>query len=75
MFAVYKKIISPESSPVLSPASPNLAPMTNANNATNDTNDTNDNNNGAMESLSLCNYCCSPRNKLKKDDAPTVQDP
>ena len=72
MFAVYKKIISPESSPVLCPASPNLAPMTNVNNATNGTND---NNNGAMESLSLCNYCCSPRNKLKKDDAPKVQDP
>ena len=31
----------------------------------------------AMESLSLCNYCCSPRNKLKKDDAPApaVQHP
>ena len=80
MFAVYKKIISPESSPVLGPASPNLAPMTNANNATNTNNtnnDTNDKNNGAMESLSLCNYCCSPRNKLKKDDAPApaVQHP
>ena len=75
MFAVYKKIISPESSPVLGPASPNLAPMTNgvnANNANNANNATN-----AMESLSLCNYCCSPRNKLKKDDAPApaVQHP
>ena len=71
MFAVYKKIISPESSPVLGPASPNLAPMTNgvnANNANNANNATN-----AMESLSLCNYCCSPRTKQKHDkhdDAP-----
>jgi len=89
MFAVYKKIISPESSPVLGPASPNLAPMTNgvnannatnannANNATNANNAnnaTNANNNGYMESLSLCNYCCSPRIKMKKvDDA--IQDP
>ena len=92
MFAVYKKIISPESSPVLGPASPNLAPMTNgvnanntnnannatnatnANNATNATNATNANNNGSMETLSLCNYCCSPRIKMKKvDDA--MQDP
>ena len=70
MFAVYKKIISPESSPVLGPASPNLAPMTNGTNATNATNA---NNNGSMESLSLCNYCCSPRTKQKHDkhgDAP-----
>jgi hypothetical protein len=80
MFAVYKKIISPESSPVLGPASPNLAPMTNgvnannANNANNATNATNANNNGSMETLSLCNYCCSPRIKMKKvDDA--MQDP
>ena len=57
MFAVYKKIISPESSPILGPASPNLAPMTNGSNA--------------MESLSLCNCCCSTRNKLKDP----VQDP
>jgi len=80
MFAVYKKIISPESSPILGPASPNLAPTnvnaTNANatnvNATN-VNATNVNANNAMESLSLCNCCCSPRNKLKNDDAPTAQ--
>ena len=70
MFAVYKKIISPESSPVLGPASPNLAPMTNGVNANNANNA---NNNGFMESLSLCNYCCSPRTKQKHDkhdDAP-----
>ena len=82
MFAVYKKIISPESSPILGPASPNLTPMTNganvnATNATNanatNVNVNNVNVNNAMESLSLCNYCCSPRNKLKNDDAPTAQ--
>jgi len=85
MFAVYKKIISPESSPILGPASPNLAPTnvnaTNANatnaNATNanatNVNVNNVNVNNAMESLSLCNCCCSPRNKLKNDDAPTAQ--
>jgi hypothetical protein len=74
MFAVYQKIISPASSPVLGPASPNLVPMTHANNATvnNATNATN----ATMESLSLCNYCCSPRIKIKKDptQVPT-QDP
>ena len=57
MFAVYQKIISPESSPILGPASPNLAPMTNGTNA--------------MESLSLCNCCCSTRTKLKDP----IQDP
>ena len=75
MFAVYKKIISPDTSPVLGPASPNLTPMMNSNNNAN----TNNNaiNASAMESLSLCNYCCSPRNKLKNDDAPApaVQHP
>jgi hypothetical protein len=109
MFAVYKKIISPDTSPVLGPASPNLTPMMNANNNANNnvntnnlketgtntnnlketgtntnnlketgTNNTNAiTNASAMESLSLCNYCCSPRNKLKKDDAPApaVQHP
>jgi hypothetical protein len=106
MFAVYKKIISPDTSPVLGPASPNLTPMMNANNNANNNAinaNTNNNNNAinantnnnainantnnnainantnasVMESLSLCNYCCSPRNKLKKDDAPApaVQHP
>jgi hypothetical protein len=96
MFAVYKKIISPDTSPVLGPASPNLTPMMNANNnainannnainANNNAINANTNNNAinantnasVMESLSLCNYCCSPRNKLKKDDAPApaVQHP
>jgi hypothetical protein len=101
MFAVYKKIISPDTSPVLGPASPNLTPMmnganANTNNNTNNLKETGTNNNNlketgtnntnainantnasVMESLSLCNYCCSPRNKLKKDDAPApaVQHP
>ena len=75
MFAVYQKIISPASSPVLGPVSPNLAPMTHANNANNANNananananannanaNANANANNIMESLSLCNYCCSPR--------------
>jgi hypothetical protein len=30
----------------------------------------NNNATNAMESLSLCNYCCSTRSKGKKDDAP-----
>lgn len=80
MFATYKKIISPESSPILGPVSPNLAPM-NANLKETGTNNNNNNlketGTNAMESLSLCNYCCSNRNgnKLKKDDAPATQDP
>ena len=48
MFTVYKKIVSPESSPVLGPAP-------DANNATNV--------NNAIEPFALCNYCCSNRNK------------
>jgi hypothetical protein len=67
MFTVYKKIISPESSPVLGPASPNITPMPDANN--------NANNNGAMESLSLCNCCCSTRNKIKDPIQDPTQDP
>jgi len=58
MFTVYKKIISPESSPV-------LGPVPDANNA---------NNNGAMESLSLCNCCCSTRNKIKDPIQDPIQD-
>ena len=76
MFAVYKKIISPESSPILGPASPNLAPTnvnaTNAN-ATN-VNVNNVNVNNAMESLSLCNCCCSTRNKIKDPIQDPIQD-
>ena len=48
MFTVYKKIVSPESSPV-------LGPVPDANNATNA--------NNAIEPFALCNYCCSSRNK------------
>jgi hypothetical protein len=73
MFTVYKKIKTPETSPVLGPASSNLAPITNGINANNANNANNTNNNGLMESVSLCNYCCSPRTKQKHDkhgDAP-----
>jgi hypothetical protein len=64
MFATYKKIISPESSPILGPASPNLAPTNaNANNLKETGTNHNANANAAMESLSLCNYCCSARTK------------
>lgn len=56
MFATYKKIISPESSPILGPASPNLTP-TNAN--------VNVNNAIAIEPFSLYTCCCS--NRTKKD--------
>ena len=48
MFTVYKKIVSPESSPVLGPT----PDANNANNA-----------NNAIEPFALCNYCCSSRNK------------
>jgi hypothetical protein len=73
MFATYKKIISPESSPILGPASPSLAP-TNAN--ANNLKETGTNAN-AMESLSLCDCCCTNRNKNKpkQGDAPATQDP
>lgn len=74
MFTVYKKLITPETSPVLGPAitpreSPNLMPkdvnvtspvVTALNSATNDL---------VMEPFSLCNYCCSTRNKTKKDSS------
>ena len=84
MFIVYKKLITPETSPVLGPAitpreSPNLIPkdvspaVTATNPVTNDL---------VMEPFSLCNYCCSPRTKMKKDSSnidpasenPTQQD-
>ena len=63
MFTVYKKIVSPESSPVLGPAP-------DSNNA-----NSNANNNGAMESLSLCNCCCSTRHKIKNPIQDTSQAP
>jgi hypothetical protein len=63
MFATYKKIISPESSPVLGPVSPNLAPTNaNVNNA---------NVNNEMEPFSLCTCCCSDR--TKKDSTIIVE--
>jgi len=73
MFTVYKKIISPESSPVLGPV---MTPINNAppNTSNDNSNNSNNSNNSAMETLSLCNYCCSPRIKMKNvDDA--MQDP
>lgn len=63
MFATYKKIISPESSPILGPASPNLTP-TNVNVNVNNAN-ANVNVNNAMEPFSLYTCCCS--NRTKKD--------
>jgi hypothetical protein len=71
MFTVYKKIVSPESSPVLGPASPNITPVPDANN---NANNNNANNNGAMESWSLCNCCCSTRNKIKDPIQDPIQD-
>ena len=71
MFTVYKKLITPETSPVLGPAitpreSPNLMPKdANSQITTNSTNTTTP----IMEPFSLCNYCCSPRNKMKKDSS------
>jgi hypothetical protein len=78
MFTVYKKLITPETSPVLGPAitpreSPSLMPTdvnvnspaaTALNPATNNLTAA-----MAMEPFSLCNYCCSPRNKTKKDSS------
>ena len=85
MFVMYKKIITPESSPVLGPMniSPSLssreAPTTTTNN-TNNNNDTAASNdavnavksNDEMEPFSLYNCCCSSRmnNKFKKDLLP-----
>lgn len=84
---MYKKLISPETSPVLGPAitpreSPVMRPMDipNATNhhtsdADNDANaNANANSNQTpnisnMEPFSLCNYCCSPRTKIKKDES------
>lgn len=76
MFTVYKKLITPETSPLLGPAvtpkdSPILMPndvnvnspiVTALNHATT---------NLVMEPFSLCNYCCSPRTKMKKDSSTT----
>lgn len=88
---MYKKLISPETSPVLGPAitpreSPVMRPMDIPNAANHHTSDAdNDANNSVnansnsnpnqtpnnisnMEPFSLCNYCCSPRAKIKKDE-------
>jgi len=60
MFTVYKKIVSPESSPVLGPA----PDANNANNA-----------NNAIEPFALCNYCCSSRNKPQPGNTVSEQNP
>lgn len=83
MFVMCKKIITPESSPVLGPmnVSPSLssreAPTTTTNNNNNDTAASNDavnavKSNDEMEPFSLYNCCCSSRmnNKFKKDLPP-----
>lgn len=60
MFTVYKKIVSPESSPVLGPA----PDSNNANNV-----------NNAIEPFALCNYCCSSRNKPQPGNTVPEQNP
>ena len=76
MFTVYKKIISPESSPVLGPA---IAPKEALVNVakTNDGPTTNDKS-ASLEPFSLCNYCCSPRNNRNtngKTEQAQMKDP
>jgi len=67
---MYKKLASPDASPVLGPASPKESPVIGptALNATNSTTDSTTNStttnstNTGMEPFSLYNCCCSPRN-------------
>ena len=65
MFTIYKKVISPETSPVLGPANatpPNITPKEDT--QTSETSATSATSYLAnMEPFSLCNYCCSARPK------------
>ena len=55
MFTIYKKVTSPETSPLLGPAkSPDITPT--------DTNPTDPDTKSSLESFSLCD-CCSQRSK------------
>ena len=83
MFTVYKKIISPESSPVLGPAiAPkealvNDGPTTNDGPTPSDRNNNNDKS-ASLEPFSLCNYCCSHRNNRNtkgKTEQEQMKDP
>ena len=75
MFTVYKKIITPETSPVLGPVnatprdSPTITPKedppTSASATTSEPTPLLN-----MEPFSLCNYCCSPRLKSDHKQAP-----
>ena len=82
MFIMYKKLASPDASPVLGPATPSMnakeSPVigptaSNASNgATNSANSTNE----VIEPFSLYNCCCSPRNHDNKNNnnKPLVQE-
>ena len=75
MFTIYKKVISPETSPVLGPANatpPNITPKEDT--QTSETSATSATSYLAnMEPFSLCNYCCSAR--PKQDLLPPTPDP
>ena len=80
MFTVYKKIISPESSPVLGPAiAPKEALATDGPTPSDRNNNNNNNNNNdksaSVEPFSLCNYCCSPRTTKGKAEQDQMKGP
>ena len=68
MFTVYKKLTTPETSPVLGPAnapspSPNVTPREGPQTPPNQNQTHEPTSLLNMEPFSLCNYCCSSRNK------------
>jgi hypothetical protein len=79
MFTVYKKIISPESSPVLGPAIAPKEALANDGPTPSDRNNNNNNNNNdksaSVEPFSLCNYCCSPRTTKGKAEQDQMKGP
>ena len=81
MFVIYKKLTSPDASPVLGPSSPNMKPTdisassssssSNSNISSNSSsNSSSSNSSSIIEPFSLYNCCCSPRNHASKSTAP-----
>ena len=68
---MYKKLASPDASPVLGPASPKESPVigpTALNTSASNASASNTSTNAVVEPFSLYNCCCSPRNHDNKNN-------
>jgi len=74
MFTIYKKLISPDSSPILGPItpreSPNMTPMQSISAPMKEDPLMKKENPPPMEPFSLYDCCCSPRNKQPDQNQP-----